>query len=567
MVSSKYLPGSGPWARFDDWLEASAGIRHPWTLIAVLDFMNTPKDSLPYEQLGTFSYLLQNESEVVKDVLSYDSWDAQYDLGSVSAEYSDEGIILCERIVEDNARVFLTLEESIGDFPARWVVWPTFINYFDLRQDKNGNLIDPYNLDEVMKIPCPASSGQVLVRTDYLQDYLSARNMVLIRQHDHRRFWEQPLQNLQSDNLGKTVITKWGCYRVDIDNEGTIMAKCFSRVVSKDFVSPFKKAGGTGGKHLCSIKPDDYPNFVVAKDIDGRETMEKPDAQHKLTPTFFDPKVLKRYYDQPELYSVGFSSPGLGGVSYLDQWSIPIGRTDENQIVLWLGDLAKQGLSESDIFHWRTYNAPPRGGSARDFWMAQMMCEPPKEPSIERRLRDARATLAQVLVCDGQSIFRGYSGPDKYLERMLRVPLYDEHSELLETAILLSKIFVEYLDINILSKDLDSALKVDDSGEKLGSIVLFSNWLEFRKGVPSEIAVSVKKALQNVQMLRSKIGAAHRYSDSSYQEAIDRLRLDNNVSAMSLFLAVAVPLADSLESLCAHLGCTAIPGGLATGID
>jgi hypothetical protein len=56
-------------------------------------------------------------------------------------------------------------------------------------------------------------------------------------------------------------------------------------------------------------------------------------------------------------------------------------------------------------------------------------------------------------------------------------------------------------------------------------------------------------------MVRSKTGVAHRFSDSSYQEVIEKLDLsDDRITGKSLYCAVANPLADNFEDLCNVLG-------------
>jgi hypothetical protein len=197
---------------------------------------------------------------------------------------------------------------------------------------------------------------------------------------------------------------------------------------------------------------------------------------------------------------------------------------------------------------------PPRGGMAMDFWNSQMMCDPPKEPSIESRLIDCKYHINNKFSSQGKKIWSEYKGPDKATEKILREPLYEEHSEFTEAIIILSRMFIEYLNVDLFRDELPYNLKEDSTGKKFGTIILLPNWLENNHGVNSVVTGKIKQALQNIQMLRSKTGVAHRFSDNSYQEAIRKLGLSGNVTAKSLFKSVSVPLADSLEELCLELG-------------
>ena len=547
--------GSPEWARFEDWICDILGKPDDWTVIAELNNYSSTGDDPFTESRTTLSYLAANRAELVEKIFKYDSWDIQYTQGNGYIKDTGDGIIFDEDLGDDEGRVFVALKDEVGSYPAVWRLWPTFENYFDLRNDENGNLIDPYDRELVVEIPFPAGKGPVRVRTDYLQDYLAARNMVLIRQHDHRRRWLEPIKNIpESEGNGTVYKKKWGCYRLDLFNSQEIHTDRFSRLVAKDIVMSYERAGAVGGKKQAKVVVDDCPEFITTKASDGKETKQKPDPNNILYPTYFNPKVLKRYYDEPSRYTVAFVAPGMGGVSFLDKWSIRFGRNDEGLIIIWLGDLVKAGLSYEEIVHWRGHNVPPRGGMAKDFWNAQMMCKPSKIPSLESRLVECKHTMIKTIKAKGKKIYKPYKGPDKHVEKTLRAPLFNEHTEFGETVLLLSKMFIEYLDVKSLRGDLSHNYKNDKNGEHLGSIVVFSNWLEQVIGVSNDIASARKRTLQTVQMVRSKTGVAHKFSDSSYQEVIQKLKLSGRITAESMFYSIAEPLAESLEELCNALG-------------
>jgi len=553
-MSNNIVLGSPGWARFEDWLSNEAGKYHYWTVVAELENYFDVKNEFFTERRATLSYLSRNKKESLLKAFEYDSWDTQYDQGNVQIEDADEGIICHEDLGDDAARVFISLKNEIGTFAAVWKLWPTFENYFNLRNDEKGNFIDPYSGELIVEIPYPATEGPVRIRTDYLQDYLAARNMVLIRQHDHRRYWLKPIKSLSEREDGIVHKEKWGCYRLDIVNSQESSIGLFSRLVAKDIVTPYERAGTIGGKRRGKVTIREYPEFVTSKGLDGKEIRQKPNPDDILYPTYFNPKVLKRYYDEPSRYSVGFHAPGMGGVSFLNQWSIPIGRNDEGLIIVWLGDLAKAGLPYEEIVHWRAHNVPPRGGMAMDFWNAQMMCNPSKTPSLESKLIDCKYAITKAMEARGKKIYRPYEGPDKYTEKTLRIPLFDEHTEFREAVLLLSKMFIEYLDNKSFRNDLLDEYKNDRDGKPLGPLIVFSNWLEQVIGIITDTTEAIKQSLQTIQMVRSKTGVAHRFSDSSYQEVIQKLNLSGHITAKLLYCAVAEPLANALERLCNALG-------------
>lgn len=547
--------GSPSWVLFEDCLLKEAGRFNYWTTVAETENVAIRNEDKFREHRATLSYLAKNEKNIIERIFKDDRWNVYFDIGKVEIEESENGIIFYENLGNEKIQIFVTLKESIGNYPKAWKLWPTFENYFDLRADEKGNLVDPYNDELVAKIPFPAEKGPVSIRTDYLQDYLAARNMVLIRQHDYTRLWNEYITDAREpEENGVCCKEKWGCYNLYVSNSQENFMDRFSRLIFKDFVPPYNQAGTVGGNKRVKIQAEDYPEFIMEKKLDGKEIKKRP-TPNDLNPAYFNPKVLKRYYGEPKKYSVGFHAPGMGSVSFLDKWIIPIGRNDEGLIILWLGDLAKAGLSGEEINHWRAHNVPPRGGMAMDFWNAQMQCNPSKDPSLESRLIDCKHSLINYMNSNEKKIYKLYEGPDIYIEKTLREPLYDEHYEFQESIILLSKMFIEYLDIKSIKKDLPDEQKKDANGKEFPPIVLLYNWLKFIINVPIELAEKIKKSLQNIQMVRSKTGVAHRFSDNSYQEVINKLNLsDDRITGKLLYCSVAAPLADNLEELCNFLG-------------
>jgi hypothetical protein len=377
--------------------------------------------------------------------------------------------------------------------------------------------------------------------------------MVLIRLHDHKRFWKEPI-----DDLGSIVVygdlqrPSWGCYSLNLVNDSSPGSFYFSRLSAKDFIPPFESAGRIGGRR-GRTRPNDSPEFIVGEQLSGQPETRQPSAYELGPPVYFDPKVLKRYYDEPSRYSVGFSAPGLGGVAGLN-WNFPLGRNEEGFVIAWLGDFIKQGVPLEELRHWKAHNIVPRGGMAEDFWNAQMMCRPSIQPSLERRLLDLRYHLQKVAEVQGRGCFRDYEGPDKHADKALREPLYNEYTEFHEAIRLLSIIFVEYLDVDHFKALLVQNRREDAKGKTLGSIVLFSHWIEDSLAVPTALAARLMSALQRLQAVRSNISGSHRFSDRGYKKALEKLSLPRGASSRDIYRAVAEPLADALEGACDHLG-------------
>jgi len=304
-----------------------------------------------------------------------------------------------------------------------------------------------------------------------------------------------------------------------------------------------------------------YPKFNVGVDEDGHEVMLRPGEINDLIPVYFDPLVLRRFYEQPSKYGVFFPSHGMGGVSRTDEreWHLRVGRNDSGFIIMLLNSLNKESLPAKDVSHWHSYNISPKGGMPDDYYNTMFRCQPSREPSLEMRLIDSRYWITKAIEDKGMVIYKPYAGPEVDIESSLRIPLINEpddiaHKEFSDAIQVLSKMFVEYLSSR---KIMFEALPPEVKDEDDGPIVVFSKWLQHVVGMPEETALSLRSALKKLQMVRSKTGIAHKFSDDSYQKVINKLGLaGQEVTAQKLFSATAEPLANSLESLCVALDAT-----------
>ena len=317
---------------------------------------------------------------------------------------------------------------------------------------------------------------------------------------------------------------------------------------------PAKHAGSVGCHSRSGFSSIEYPEFIVERKIDGTLVKEVPNRD-KLQPfVYFDPRVLKRYYDEPSKYTVRFGSPGYGSVSDIHGWKMAIGTTDEGLVFCWLGDIAKSFMPPGDVAHWHAHNVPPRGTPAKAFVRAQLHGEFDTEADLVTKLVLCRDQFKKTMSKKSVTVYRPYAGPHCHLEKLLRKPLLNEFPEFRECIINLTTIFVEYLDSESLRQSLPVELTKDEKGNSLPSISLLANILKECGGAGEEVTKPLVDALRLVQKVRSKSGAAHSFSDRSFTEVLEKLGFSGTSTAAELFLAVAEPLATAMERLCVSLG-------------
>lgn len=554
-MSNDIKPGSPEWVMWEDWLKKYFGKYSDWTIIAEDQPIIYERKEPYFESRGTLSFLAKNQKEILKNLFSDNRWTINY--GEISL-YPDliKGVVIAKHYIGNDYGIpFITYLSTKRIYPGYWRLCATFEDYFDLRYDDQRQLIDPQSDDIVVKIAYPADSGALIIRTDYLQEYLAGRDLILIRQHDHRRFWKDHIDGLSDDKYYTGLKTESsGCFSVAYENSEAAHEERFSRLLCKDFVPPAKSTGQIGKPRILINKEGELPEFIIERDSLGRINKQKPSSDNIFPAVFFDPKVLKKYYDEPTKYSVGFGSPGLGGLSFTGVWSIPLGRNDDGLIIAWLGDLAKSGMPIEEVLHWHAFNVPPRGGMAKDFWDTQMECKFVTEVSLERYLVKLRYWLIEFFESKKHSIYKPYKGSHEYVEKLLRVPLFNEFPELRDCILNLSTIFLEYLDVKAIGQSLPKEKTVDEKGNKLNNLGLLGVWLEEKYSVTEKTILSTIKALQHIAMVRAKTGVAHSFSDSGFKEVVRKLNMQGSIDAKSIFIAVASPLAKALGQLCSELG-------------
>jgi hypothetical protein len=555
LMTQKTGPGTEDWIMWGDWLHQYAGRYRDWTIIAQDDrFSRIGKEAFT-ESLGTLSYLAKYDENVIRTALTKDTWLVRFEELSLNVNSYKSSVKAEFNFGTDDARIFVTRKPPLYDFPSIWRLDHSFEDYFDLRYDRKDQLIDPRSGEIVGRIAMPADSGPIEIRTDYLQDYLAALGMVLIRQHDHRRHWHEPIRELPERGGTDGIQQKpWGCYRIDFHNAHAYGADPCSRMTCKDVVLPAKQAGLIGCHSHSGTEQPEYPEFIVERQIDGTLVKEIPNRD-KLQPfVYFDPKVLKKYYDEPSKYSVGFGSPGYGSVSDIHGWSMAVGISSEGLIFCWLGDIAKSFMPPNEVAHWCAHNVPPRGKPSESFVRSQVYGRFASQASLESKLLLSRDQLKKVLGRRGVTIYKQYTGPHRHLDKLLRAPLFNEFPEFRECIMNLATIFVDYLDSANLKKNLPKDMTTDDKGQALPSISLFANFLSRCAEVEKELSTSLISALRMIQKVRSQSGVAHSFSDKSFSEVLDKLGISSTPAAAELFLAVAEPLASAMEQLCVSIG-------------
>jgi hypothetical protein len=256
-----------------------------------------------------------------------------------------------------------------------------------------------------------------------------------------------------------------------------------------------------------------------------------------LTPVFFNRRVLIKF-DHSEDYELKFASRTYGTI-YTDQDYISFGINSNNNVVMWLGDIAK--LPESEQFYLRSENVVSDHDIGSEFYDGQIECKFTDLTPEDNLISTRSAFLEAVYKRFGLSL--------SHLDEETLSAIVDfypptefTNREQQRLSVLICQICIESLDSKGL-KNLLSARNIDS--KNFGSIKLLQLLLE--TDYPSENVASVLSALYVAYDLR--IANAHLTSKERAIEIMSTVKERLNLQPDDGFPNVYSALVDSLSVL------------------
>jgi hypothetical protein len=383
----------------------------------------------------------------------------------------------------------------------------------------------------VARVVSKGENRLVLADSHHLRDYLAARRCFLVRFHDHRRRSAVDIDPILKDESHSERLLG-DDYHFELwlgtDLRGPIWpgSLSFSGLLGKDIVRPYPKPDPYHTRFADAKRPVESVDFVVGRSEEGTDELAPSVGGAFLTPVYFTPQVLADYYAEPSLYRV---EPDY--VRCLDLWGIPIDRTSEDLIQVWLGDLGRIPLREQ--LRWRRFNVPPRGTITRHRWRRDFMGEvadPEWDPVYYFRQAYERVNKAFAKKL-GSPLFLALRPEDQHAYHSIRIPLSDEWKEFDEVLLALAKTIVDSLNVPLLNKQIPPQSLRQGSGTLPLVRQALTTW-----GYDEDHARELVAPLDAIQDLRSS-ASAHRKG-----ERFERALRKWNLTGKSTLLIVATLL-------------------------
>lgn len=295
----------------------------------------------------------ENVNIVFQDV----SWDIKDSSSFPGFVISGDKTIYQSNDLSDDGFEALVYNRTFYDMADDYVeLSQEFILLNNLRYDENRHAYYAmYESGENEEAVRYIDKQTIEIKFKFIRQYIAAKQLVFILYFDYHK--SSALNNTVSN---KEVRTEKLFYTISYGRVNPTEGKWCTRVLGKKlwYPLPVEKC-----HYWPYEKDEEYPEFDISETQDGEIYKftcdpdklanyfgKNPEAPHYLTPIAFKKEVLKKYYDQPEKYTIQDGELTCG---YL--WSLPIDNDHEDFISAYLGDIGEK-LPESERMHWREYN-------------------------------------------------------------------------------------------------------------------------------------------------------------------------------------------------------------------
>lgn len=480
-------------------------------------------------------------------VLSSARWDLMKGDGRPGFSKSSEGgapVTKYERYAHgDSVKPIIICQKMHGVVPDALLVSEEFRLLMNLWEDKGTGNYFSINDDGSKDLGIEVSPQTIRIRTPLLRRYQAAMQLDLLLFVDSIRYVrgfsnEKDFESLREDDHvinGGTVIF------VGIGGSDN---RVFSRVLTtKVLPAPPQEQSGIWPWN----EPDtNYPDFIIGEDDAGNPICfscdpegtadyfdKNPNAPHYLTPVFFRKEVLKRYYDDPDLYSVDD-----GTLRCARAWSVQIDNHNSEIVMVFLGDLGRD-LPSTHRDHWRAQNIPPVSEMSQTTYRRSFLGQFSDSPNPEHIFKNAYMNLQKVWTeAFGWGLYKEPNGSDKQVIQRVRIPLNETDTEFEEQVLALCKLMVELLNEREISQNL-TKVKNERGISKLERFLTGDGYAY----VDRDVAF-----LRRLQNLRSK-SAAHAKGSDYAQLLTKELNGGSRTDLVTELMRDATQMLDDLATL------------------
>ncbi|MDE2775086.1 MAG: hypothetical protein OXI77_04000 [Chloroflexota bacterium] len=509
------------------------------------------------EQVGFFCGLIPN-ANVLTSLQTYE-WDVYIGEGVPGFMQSFDETGNCQTLYDRYGHLKHSIEPLVivrsfhGLRPDEIEIAEEFRFFHNLFLDHDNKTYVKYDESGDIIPVVRMSDNFVDIRRKYIRQFLAVKEMTLVLYFERMYFSVKSLEQLDveedyeqftSDNFTFNFIVRDNPVRWNgLQSQSWILGKTIIKGI------PIEK---------CDFWPFEeekqYEEFIIGVDDDDESIAytSNPDeladyfgknrhAPHYLTSVFFGRKVLAKYYNEPQIYSVDDGFLWCGG-----KWTLRMDNSHLNYVVVFLGDLGRD-LPHKEQLHWKRYNVPPDGRMSETYFRRSFLNQPAEPEDSALRFRDAYSRFSRCWREEsGWDLFKPLSEADSHHLTTLHRPFTSESSELDRLVLSLSKLLVDSTNVRKIKNEIPDFEIKDTRGIKKKSLTILEEYLVQRDFVDSGNYI---ECLRIVQDIRSA-SAAHR-KGRKFQRVSKSVGLDSRTT-QQIADEIFNTLTDFLDSLRKH---------------
>lgn len=322
--------------------------------VTVFEFLD---DGEIVDRGAYFSALIANTK--VKEVLSSYNWDLRIGSGRpgfTTYYMKDRKITKYQRFSDKGIEPLVYWRTFSGKDTSYCEISEEFRLYFDLfeknlGQEKKVFTYTDNNGEEEEVILIDHLKVQIKLRC--LKEYITVKKMHLAIYFEAMRFLPESLTELSITPLDQNKSASDFHYSLCVRDLARGDTQSQGWLLGKKLIAGLKKFQPSDNLESNNT----YEDFIVGVDEDGKEKLATCNTDYQgnpgfLTPIFFKREVLKKYYDNPDKYTVEDSHIKKDGF-----WGLRVLNNHTEHVIVWLGDLKMIPYKEQQ--HWREFNITP----------------------------------------------------------------------------------------------------------------------------------------------------------------------------------------------------------------
>lgn len=352
----------------------------------------------------------------------------------------------------------------------------------------------------------------IKVKTHYLKQYLTARDMSLAINISFIKFSKQSISNYEIEEHEEII--KGENYIFHFSLQLNPFKRNEIETVSNSLLSGKFLISGYESFNFSTWFEEEniYEEFKIGQDSKGNAILHTCNPEitkgKSLTPIYFSKTVLQKYYNEPYKYKVNDNYISCGGL-----WGLRLDMNQHEFVIVALGDLGRD-LSYKEQQYWKSYNLIPEGGYSHTTfkrWIDGEFADSDREDLIfKSKFEYFRNKWYEKYQWD---LFNQLPKKDFHHFSTLRIPLTENQSEFDTQVISLTKLIIDSIN----EKAIKKYIQIEDKDK---GITKLEKYFQFRQFSNFEFHIHFLRELQN---LRST-GSAH-LKGKNYEKAILNFRI------------------------------------------